>query len=116
MISCAKRTFSRSQALSASSGMNSMNRISTPVSRAKFPNGTISSSVNPRTETALILTGSKPDLLSGFDAFDDLFVSVAAGDFLKFGGVQGIQTDIDPPQVPRSINFRLARRAECRWW
>ncbi len=57
MISWAKRTFSRCHAQSASSGMYSMNRISTPVSRAKWPNGTISSSVSPRTETAFTFTG-----------------------------------------------------------
>ena len=49
---------------SPSSGMNSMNRSWNPSRRQKEASGTISSSVSPRTETALILISRNPTALA----------------------------------------------------
>ena len=52
---------SRDQCRSASSGMNSINRMMTPRSRANSAKDSTSSSLNPRTKTALIFAGPSTD-------------------------------------------------------
>src|SRR5713101_4740100 len=59
-ISLRVTTISGVQTRSSSSGMNSIKRTTTPSSRANMPKGMIWSSLNPRSRTQLIFTGSSP--------------------------------------------------------
>ncbi len=75
--------------------MNSMNRTSTSWSRPKRARSTISSSLTPRSTTALILTGSEPGFLRRLDAVEHADQLVTPGHLHEPLGAQRVEADVD---------------------
>ena len=72
-------TLPRSQRSPASSGMYSMNRSSSPCSRANWASGTTSSSVTPLMRDGVDLDRVEPGRLGGEDALDHLLQAGRGG-------------------------------------
>ena len=106
---------SRSQRSPASSGMYSMNRSSSPCSRANRASGTTSSSVTPRIATALILTGSNPAALAARIPSITCSKPVRRVSSLEPGRVHRVEADVDPPQPGVPERSGPCGPAGCRW-
>ena len=95
-ISLRGTTISGVQRRSSSSGMNSMKRTMTSSSRAKRAKPSISSSLNPRSRTQLILSGREAGGLGGANSGEHFLEAAGnAGDALEGGGVDGVHADGD---------------------
>ena len=76
--------------------MNSMKRTSTSWSRPNVARSTISSSLTPRSTTALILTGANPASLAASMPSSTLRARRGGSSRSNFGPVERVEADVDP--------------------
>ena len=97
-ISSAGTTFSRLHSPCASSGMNSMKRMPTPLSRPKRARSTTSSSLTPRITTAFTFTGERPASIAASMPAITRGSSSRLVEREERGAVERVERHVDPLQ------------------